>query len=102
MMRIATYAGISVTSLLLMTSTSLAQSFCSDVDRVVKLAPSGFRAVLDDSDRDPIQKRVTQRLPGALVLVERSALSNGEPGQAAGERNRSLLPKRAGLRDDVR
>ena len=67
MMRIATYAGISVTSLLLMTSTSLAQSFCSDVDRLVKLAPSGFRAVRDDADRDPIQRRVTQRLPGASM-----------------------------------
>jgi len=48
-----------------MTSTSLAQSFCSDVDRVVKLAPSGFQAILDDADEDPIQRRVTQRLPGA-------------------------------------
>ena len=55
MMRIATYA------------VMLAQSFCSDVDRVVKLAPSGFQAILDDADEDPIQRRVTQRLPGASM-----------------------------------
>jgi hypothetical protein len=67
MLRIATYAGITVTSFLLMTSTSFAQSFCSDVDRVVKLAPLGFRAILDDADRDPVQRRVTQRLPGASM-----------------------------------
>ena len=67
MIRIATYAGIGVTSVLLMTSTSLAQSFCSDVDRVVKLAPSGFRTILDDADRDAVQRRVTQRLPGASM-----------------------------------
>ncbi|PYM86563.1 MAG: hypothetical protein DME13_08475 [Candidatus Rokuibacteriota bacterium] len=54
-MRIATYA------------VMLAQSFCSDVDRVVKLAPSGFQAILDDADEDPIQRRVTQRLPGASM-----------------------------------
>jgi len=64
MMRIATYA---VTSLLLMTSTSLAQPFCSDVDRVVTLAPSGFRTILDDADRDSVQRRVTQGLPGASM-----------------------------------
>jgi len=67
----ATYAGISVgvsvTSLLLMTSTSLAQPFCSDVDRVVKLAPSGFQTILDDADRDSVQRRVTQGLPGASM-----------------------------------
>jgi hypothetical protein len=56
---------MSVAFLLLMTSTSFAQSWCSDVDRVVKLAPSGFQAILEDSDRDPFQRRVTQRLPGA-------------------------------------
>ena len=67
MTRIATYAAISVTSVLLMTSTSLAQSFCSEVDRVVKLAPSGFRTILDDADRDPVPRRVTQRLPGASM-----------------------------------
>ena len=70
-MRMATYAGISVgvsvTSLLLMTSTSLAQPFCSDVDRVVKLAPSGFQTILDDADRDSVQRRVTQGLPGASM-----------------------------------
>jgi hypothetical protein len=67
----ATYAGISagvsVTSLLLMTSTSLAQPFCSDVDRVVKLAPSGFQTILDDADSDSVQRRVTQKLPGASM-----------------------------------
>jgi len=71
MMRIATYAGISagvsVASLLLMTSTSLAQPFCSDVDRVVKLAPSGFQTILDDADSDSVQRRVTQGLPGASM-----------------------------------
>src|SRR6266853_5960884 len=67
MIRIATYAGIGVTSVLLMTSTSLAQPFCSDVDRVVKLAPSGFRTILDDADSDSVQRRVTQKVPGASM-----------------------------------
>ncbi len=71
MMRMSTYAGISVgvsvTFLLLMTSTSLAQPFCSDVDRVVKLAPSGFQTILDDADRDSVQRGVTQGLPGASM-----------------------------------
>ena len=48
-----------------MASTALAQSFCPDLDQVIKLAPSGFRSILDDASRGPIETGVTLRLPGA-------------------------------------
>ena len=57
--------GVTATSLLLMASTALAQSFCSDLDPLVKLAPSGFRSLLDDANGGPFEKRVTRTLPGA-------------------------------------
>jgi hypothetical protein len=53
------------TSILLMASTALAQSFCPDLDQVIKLAPSGFRSILDDASRGAIETAVTLRLPGA-------------------------------------
>jgi hypothetical protein len=65
MLRIIRYAGMIATSILLMASTALAQSFCPDLDRVIKLAPSGFRSILDETGRGPIETGVTLRLPGA-------------------------------------
>ncbi len=65
MLRIIRYVGMIATSILLMASTALAQSFCPDLDRVIKLAPSGFRSILDDTNRGPIETGVTLRLPGA-------------------------------------
>jgi hypothetical protein len=65
MMRSAWRVGVIATSLLLMASTSFAQSFCSDLDPLVKLAPSGFRSILDDANGGPIEKGVTRALPGA-------------------------------------
>jgi hypothetical protein len=65
MMRSAWCVGVTATSLLLMASTALAQSFCSDLDPLVKLAPSGFRSILDDANGGPIEKGVTRTLPGA-------------------------------------
>jgi hypothetical protein len=64
-MRSAWCVSVTATSLLLMASTSFAESFCSDLDRVVKLAPSGFRAIRDDASRGALETTVTQRLPGA-------------------------------------
>jgi len=65
MMRSAWCVGVTATSLLLMASTALAQSFCSDLDRLVKLAPSGFGSILDDGNGGPIESGVTRTLPGA-------------------------------------
>lgn len=65
MMRRAWCVGVTATSVLLMASTALAQSFCSDLDPLVKLAPSGFRSILDDANGGPFEKRVTRTLPGA-------------------------------------
>ena len=65
MMRSAWCIGVTATSLLLMASTSFAQSFCSDLDRVVKLAPSGFRAIRDDASRGTLETPVIQSLRGA-------------------------------------
>ena len=65
MMRSAWCVGVTATSLLLMASTALAQSFCSDLDPLVKLAPSGFRSILDDANGGPIESGVTRTLPGA-------------------------------------
>ena len=65
MLRIIRYVGMTATSVLLMASTALAQSFCPDLDRVIKLAPSGFHSILDDASRGAIETGVTLRLPGA-------------------------------------
>jgi hypothetical protein len=64
-MRSAWSVGVAVTSLLVIASTSFAQSFCSDLDRVVKLAPSGFRSIRDDANSGALETTVTQSLPGA-------------------------------------
>ena len=65
MLRIIRYVGMVATSILLMASTALAQSLCPDLDQVIKLAPSGFRSILDDASRGAIETGVTRRLPGA-------------------------------------
>jgi len=64
-MRSAWRIGVAVTSLLVMASTSFAQSFCSDLDEVVKLASSGFRSIRDDANREALETIVTHGLPGA-------------------------------------
>jgi hypothetical protein len=64
-MRSAWCVGVTATSLLLMASTAMAQSFCSDLDLPVKLAPSGFRSLLEDANSGPIERGVTRTLPGA-------------------------------------
>jgi hypothetical protein len=51
--------------MLLMASPALAQSFCSDLDGVVKLAPEGFQPILDIAGRGPVETAVTRKLPGA-------------------------------------
>jgi hypothetical protein len=58
---------MTATSILLMASTALAQSFCPDLDRVITLAPSGFQSILDDASRGAIETGVTLRLPGAAA-----------------------------------
>ncbi len=65
MSRIAWYLCVPATSLLLMASTALAQSFCLDLDGVIKLAPSGFATILDNVNRGAIETGVTRSLPGA-------------------------------------
>jgi hypothetical protein len=65
MLRIIRYVGMIATAILLMGSTALAQSFCPDLDQVIKLAPSGFRSILDDASRGAIVTGVTLRLRGA-------------------------------------
>jgi hypothetical protein len=67
MLRIIRYVGMVATSILVMASTALAQSFCPDLDRVVRLAPSGFRSILDEASRGAIETGVTLRLSGASV-----------------------------------
>ena len=73
MLRIIRYVGMIATSVLLMASTALAQSFCPDLDRVIKLAPSGFRSILDESSRGAIETGVTLPLPGASACWYDSA-----------------------------
>jgi|ERR1700730_11943446 hypothetical protein len=65
MPRLVRYVGMTATSILLMASTALAQSFCPDLDRVITLAPSGFQSILDDASRGAIETGVTLHLPGA-------------------------------------
>jgi hypothetical protein len=64
-MRRAWCIAVATTSLLVMASTSFAQSFCSDLDQVVTLAPSGFRSIRDDASRGALGTTVTHSLPGA-------------------------------------
>jgi hypothetical protein len=64
-MRIAWHIGAILISLLLMTSSVFADSFCSDIDRVVRLAPSGFRSIVDEANQGTLPTAVTQGLPGA-------------------------------------
>jgi len=54
--RIGWHIGAILISLLLMTSSALADSF---------LAPSGFRSIVDEADQGALTAAVTQRLPGA-------------------------------------
>jgi hypothetical protein len=65
MLRIIRHVGMIATAILLMASTALAQPFCPDLDRVVTLAPSGFRSILDEASRGAIETGVTLRLAGA-------------------------------------
>jgi hypothetical protein len=65
MKRSAWCAGVASTSLLIMASTALAQEFCSDLDQVVKLAPSMFRSIRDNASRGALTTTVTRSLPGA-------------------------------------
>jgi hypothetical protein len=65
MMRSGWCVGIAATSLLVTASASFAQSFCSDLDRVVKVAPSGFRSIRADAGGGALETTVTQSLPGA-------------------------------------
>jgi len=48
-----------------MASAAFAQDFCSDLDEVVKLARSQFRAIRDDTGRGALTTPVTRSLPGA-------------------------------------
>ena|ERR1700687_1750676 len=65
MLRIIRYLGMAAMSIVLIASTALAQSFCPDLDRVIKLAPSGFRSIVDGTSRGAIETGVTLHLPGA-------------------------------------
>jgi hypothetical protein len=64
-MRSAWCVSVAATSLLVMASTVGAQEFCSDLDQVVKLAPSGFQSIRDDARRGAVTTTVTRSLPGA-------------------------------------
>ena len=46
-------------------SVTASPSFCADLDRVVKLAPSGFRSIRSEAKSADIVTEVTQNLPGA-------------------------------------
>src|SRR5260370_20454910 len=64
-MRRAWYAGVIAALALYAGSDALAQSFCSDLDRVVRLARTRFWSIRDDTNRREPKTPVTQRLPGA-------------------------------------
>src|SRR5260370_3319666 len=64
-MRRAWYAGVMAALALYAGSDALAQSFCSDLDRVVRLARTRFWSIRDDTNRREPKTPVTQRLPGA-------------------------------------
>jgi hypothetical protein len=65
LVRAAWRVGTILVSLLFMTSHAVADSLCPDIDRVVQLAPSGFRSIVDEADRGVLTTAVTYRLPGA-------------------------------------
>jgi len=46
-------------------SVTTAPSFCADLDRLVKLAPSGFRSIRGEAKSGDIVTQVTENLPGA-------------------------------------
>jgi hypothetical protein len=56
---------VTVALLGLLVSNSLAQSFCSDLDQVVRLARLRFWAIRDEANRGALRTPVTQTLPGA-------------------------------------
>jgi hypothetical protein len=56
---------VAAASLLVMASSAFAQEFCSDLDQVVRLAPSMFRSIRDDASRGALTTTVTRSLPGA-------------------------------------
>src|SRR5260370_38178741 len=58
-------AGVIAALALYAGSDALAQSFCSDLDRVVRLARTRFWSIPDDTNRREPKTPVTQRLPGA-------------------------------------
>jgi hypothetical protein len=64
-MRSAWCLGVTGAALLLMASSALAQSLCSDLYPLGELAPSGFRSILDDANGGVIETGVTRRLPSA-------------------------------------
>src|SRR5260370_9748496 len=64
-MRRAWYAGVMAALALYAGSDALAQSFCSDLDRVVRLARTRFWSIRDATNRREPKTPVTQRLPGA-------------------------------------
>src|SRR5260370_40929985 len=58
-------AGVIAALALYAGSDALAQSFCSDLDRVVRRARTRFWSIRDDRNRREPRTPVTQRLPGA-------------------------------------
>jgi hypothetical protein len=46
-------------------SVTTSESFCADLDRVVAVAPSGFRSLRAEEESANIVTRVTEKLPGA-------------------------------------
>jgi hypothetical protein len=58
-------AGVAAISLIVVAVTTFAEEFCSDLDEVVKLAPSGFQSIRDDARRGALTTTVTRSLPGA-------------------------------------
>jgi len=46
-------------------SVTTSASFCADLDRVVALAPSGFRSLRAEAESANIVTQVTEKLPGA-------------------------------------
>ena len=46
-------------------SVTTSESFCADLDRVVALAPSGFRSLRGEAESANIVTQVTDKLPGA-------------------------------------
>src|SRR5260370_35597084 len=66
-------AGVIAALALYAGSDALAQSFCSDLDRVVRLARTRFWSIRDDTNRREPKTPVTQRLPGASQCWDHDA-----------------------------